>query len=110
MDVERALNFVVEDQREQWRQVILQNGKRVMEVYGDDLTRFSTITSWHHRDGYAAARVATPIPGDGTNGLYLILRKSSAGWRVVDLNDIKTSDRLKEKLDRFLQRASRKKE
>ncbi|MCF7674493.1 MAG: serine/threonine protein kinase [Akkermansiaceae bacterium] len=102
VDVERALAWVEKEKVEQWRGTFPRNAPELGKVYGKDLERLRTFTEWHRQDSYAVARVATPIPADGTRSVFLILADTPEGWRVVDLDDIQDPATLTDKLARFL--------
>ena len=106
LDAERALGFVEQEEMEQWRGGFSRNSRAVTKVYGKDLTRLSTFTEWFRQDSYAVARVATPIPADGTRSLFLLLSETPDGWKVVSLDDIQDPATLADKLKRFLRRKS----
>jgi serine/threonine protein kinase len=105
-DIDRALELWNEigepDARR--REQMLRNAKEIADVYAQDPTRLSTFTEWHREDRHAVARLAPPKGGDASRSLYLILSKSKTGWGIVDMDDIRADQSLREKLDRLLDR------
>ncbi|MEM9235814.1 MAG: protein kinase [Verrucomicrobiota bacterium] len=71
-------------------------------AYQADPSRMLRFSEWHRNGGFATCRVMPPKGGDG-NSLYLILGLSPKGWRIVEVNDIRLNDPLKQKLEAWLE-------
>ncbi|MEP4079730.1 protein kinase domain-containing protein [Haloferula sp.] len=110
LDVESAHSLMLEsaydglfpEPSEEDRTGLLNDFKEMNQAYSANPDLMLTINEWHANGGYRICRISPPKDGDGRSP-YLVLALSPKGWRINDINDIRSDEILSEKLDEWLE-------